>query len=191
MKNTGFLYAAIILACVPAGAGELKGMEISLDGSWNVANTSKVDEWPVMVAMKADDRREQNSPLLVISCEKSRGISVYIDWAGGRVLEKNRWVSFQIDEEEEVKGVWDLSAGGYATYFPRYSPSVAEASGFSLPSDFADKLADSENLRASVIMGRETPKFARFRLKGTREALKQVRQGCGRDDLTESAQGNF
>ena len=43
-------------------AGDLKGMEINLDGTWNVANTSKVDDWPVMVAMKADDQHEQNSP---------------------------------------------------------------------------------------------------------------------------------
>ena len=68
---------------------------------------------------------------------------------------------------------------------------MAEASGLQLPSDFAGKLADSGRLKAFVIMGRETPKIARFRLNGTQEALQQVRDGCGREDLTEPGAGNF
>jgi hypothetical protein len=180
-----------LLAQAAVQAGELKRMEFPLDGAWHVADTSKDENWPVMVAMKIDDQYRQNSPILVMSCEKTEGIQVYINWSSGRVLEKNRWVTYEIDGEQPVRGLWDLSADGYATFFPHYSPTVAEASGLQLPSDFAEQLIDSKRLVASVIIGRETPKVAGFTLKGARQALEEIRAGCGQDDLTNTGAGNF
>jgi len=191
MKMLIQIATLLLISHTAAQAGELKPMEFPLDGKWHVANTSTDDKWPVMVAMKLDVQYAQNSPILVLSCEKIQGIQVYINWSGGRVLDKNRWVTYEIDDEEPVRGIWELSADGYATFFPDYSPSVVEASGLQLPSDFAEKLASSKRLVASVIIGRETPKVGRFKLAGTREALAKVRAGCGRDDLTESGAGNL
>ena len=191
MKKLIQIVTLLLLAHTTAQAGELNRMEFPPDGKWHVANTSTGDKWPVMVAMKLDEQYQQNSPILVMSCEKTQGIQVYISWSGGRVLDKNRWVTYEIDDEEPVRGIWKLSADGYATFFPNYSPSLVEASGLQLPSDFAEKLANSKRLVASVIIGRETPKAARFKLAGTKDALEEVRAGCGRDDLTESGVGNF
>ena len=175
------ILVSIIVGCGLVQAGELERMEFPLDGEWHVANTSKVADWPVMVAMKLDEQYRQNSAILVLSCEKAEGMQVYINWSGGRILDKNRWVSYEIDKEEPVRGIWDLSADGYATFFPNFSPSVVEASGLQYPSDFADKLASSEVLVASVIIGRETPKAARFKLAGIGQAMQKVRDGCGLD----------
>ena len=113
-------FIAILTLLAPAAvqAGELKRMEFPLDGAWHVADTSKDENWPVMVAMKLDDQYRQNSPILVMSCEKTEGIQVYINWSGGRVLEKNRWVTYEIDDQEPIRGIWDLSADGYATFSP-------------------------------------------------------------------------
>jgi hypothetical protein len=126
MKN--LIQIAIMSLVVHAAvqAGELKRMELPLDGAWHVANTSTDDNWPVMVAMKLDEQYAQNSPILVLSCEKTQGIQVYINWSGGRVLDKNRRVTYEIDNEEPVRGVWDLSADGYATFFPDHSLCMAK-----------------------------------------------------------------
>ncbi len=191
MKMLIQIATLLLISHTTAQAGELNRMEFPLDGKWHVANTSNDNSWPVMAAMKLDEQYQQNSPILVLSCEKTQGIQVYINWSGGRVLDKNRWVTYEIDDEEPVRGIWELSADGYATFFPDHSPSLVEASGLQLPSDFAEKLANSKRLIASVIIGRETPKVGRFKLAGTREALAKVRAGCGRDDLTESSAGNF
>lgn len=181
MKILQKILVSTIFACALVQAGELKRMEFPLDGEWHVANTSNVADWPVMVAMKLDEQYQQNSAILVLSCEKAEGMQVYINWSGGRILDKNRWVNYEIDKEESVRGVWDLSADGYATFFPEFSPSVVAASGLQYPSDFVDKLTSSEVLVASVIIGRETPKAARFKLAGIQQALQKVRDGCELD----------
>ena len=41
-------------------------------------------------------------------------------------------MTYEVDDEEPVRGIWELSADGYATFFPEYSPSVVEASGLQL-----------------------------------------------------------
>jgi hypothetical protein len=178
MKILQKIIVSTIFACAVVQAGELKRMEFPLDGEWHVANTSKVAAWPVMVAMKLDEQYQQSSAILVLSCEKAEGIQVYINWSDGRILDKNRWVNYEIDKEAPVRGIWDLSADGYATFFPKFSPTVVAASGLQYPSDFADKLAGSEVLVASVIIGRERPKAARFKLAGIQQALQKVHAGC-------------
>ena len=181
MKKALSTAALLIMLSFTAQAGDMQGVEINLNEAWNVTTTSADGESPVMVAMKVDYRLEQNSPILVMRCGKPGGMSVYIDWAGGKIMDQNRWVTFQFDDEQSVRTAWTLSASGYATYFPLASTAIVEASGLELPADFGDKIAESENLRASVIVGRETPKSARFRLNGTKKALRELRDGCRRN----------
>jgi hypothetical protein len=178
MKMLQIVIVLAIFACALVQGGELNRMEFPLDGGWHVANTSNVENWPVMVAMKLDQQYQKNSAILVLSCEKAEGMQVYINWSSDRILDKNRWVNYEIDKEEPVRGVWDLSADGYATFFPKFSPSVVAASGLQYTTDFADKLASSEVLVASVIIGRETRKAARFKLAGIQQALQKVHNGC-------------
>jgi hypothetical protein len=60
MKILQKILVSTIFACALVQAGELKRMEFPLDGEWHVANTSKVEGWPVMVAMKLDEQYQQN-----------------------------------------------------------------------------------------------------------------------------------
>ena len=170
--------SALLAAGVVGQSAGLQGMEIVLDGTWSIANTSRDEDQPIMVAIKVDEQLEGNSPMLVLTCEGAQGIQVYINWSGGRILPANRLVTYQIDNDEPRRSTWKLSADGYATFFP-YAGKVGEGgSATDSPAKFAERLAEGRRLKASVIVGRETPRTASFRLDGTAEALRQVRDGC-------------